>query len=74
MSEPIYGPCIGCRHDFTTGPCGGCGARPHPELQCGLYDECPGPECPKCSGREPILWCDDCRAYADPLTGHAEAV
>jgi hypothetical protein len=25
------GRCIGCFHDFTVGPCGGCGAVPHPE-------------------------------------------
>jgi hypothetical protein len=24
------GRCIGCRHDFATGPCGGCGAIPGP--------------------------------------------
>ncbi len=63
FDRPI-GRCIGCFHDFTTGPCGGCGAIPGPEEQCpGDCDD----ECAKCSSPEPLLWCDDCRAYSDPI-------
>src|SRR6185503_5368096 len=33
-NQQLVGRCIGCFHDFTTGPCGGCGAvdRPSPEF------------------------------------------
>ena len=64
MTE-FVGRCIGCMHDFKTGPCGGCGALPNPE-----YDQCDGDPCPDdcalCGSRNPLLWCDDCRAYSDP--------
>jgi hypothetical protein len=45
----LVGRCIGCRHDFRTGLCGGCGAEPGPdEQQCDGEDT---DECARCADR-----------------------
>lgn len=37
MTRPV-GRCLGCWHDWRTGPCGGCGAVPAPDEQYALPD------------------------------------
>jgi hypothetical protein len=75
MAEQVpIGRCIGCRHDFLTGPCGGCGAIAGPEEQCP--GDCEDGDCAKCGSRYPELWCDDCRFYAaqdaEPIGGSVD--
>lgn len=53
------GRCLGCFHDFITGPCGGCGA----VLSACTADECPE-DCEPCGSGDWPRMCDDCRFYA----------
>jgi hypothetical protein len=65
-SERPIGRCIGCFHDFNTGPCGGCGAEPRPcgpcagtgngyaKVDAGWFET----DCAHCDGS----------GYAEPLT------
>ena len=79
MSKPIYGNCIGCLHDFATGPCGGCGAlrdtKPNPGSPEAQADGCTCAVLDNACGRgymgQPNVFV---MSFACPLHGRDERV